>query len=139
MLPGSEILLYPYPLKTVSETEKRDPEMQSKVDSFEKTCQKKCYSNRCHFAISITSSVPSRKSSASLGFSVNTAKQPDLYSKSLPIMTFIQYFSFVMGCFGLWFGISFLSFDPRKLCHRKHAKRYHSVAGNRALNAALPT
>ena len=113
--PGSEILKEPYKLKALADSEKKDPSIRAKVESFDKTCRKKCYFTWCYVAFSITFADPSRNPRATIGFSVNTAKQPDLYSQSLPITTFIEYFSFTMGCFGIWFGISFLSFDPRKL------------------------
>ena len=124
-VPAAEVITQPEHLKAISDAERRDPEIRSKLQSFDQTCRQKCIFSWCHTALSITASLASRNPNASFGFSVNTAKQPDLHSKSLPIMTFIEYFSFVAGCFGTWFGVSFLSLDLRKICHRKHVSSRH--------------
>lgn len=118
-VPGSELLLYPYTRRPYSEADKQDPVMRAKVDEFENFCRKKCYFTWCLVSLSTTSAVTSFNPKAVFGFSVNTPKYPDLSSRSVPLTTFIEYFSFTMGCFGIWFGVSFLSLYPDDICVKK--------------------
>ena len=137
-VPGSEILTEPYRLKPVSKSERSDPVMKTTIGSFDDYCRHQCSYTRCKIDLSVTTLFTTRYFNLSIGISVNTPRQPNLFSKAQPVMTFIEYFSFTMGCFGIWFGISFLSFDPRKLCLRKHVNRRRSVVSHRVLNAVSP-
>lgn len=116
-VPTSELLFQPLKRKPVSEDDKRDPSIRQKVQEMEGFCREKCsvYANWCTDHISITYGDVFSHPSDRIIFSVNIAKQPDLASRSVPVTTFIEYFSFIGGCFGIWFGVSFLSLRPTKL------------------------
>jgi hypothetical protein len=122
-VPGSEMLTEGYKLRPASEADRADKFMQDKMRSFDKKCKDDCFFDWCHWEYSVTSVTPSRYPNASFVFSVNTASQPDFHSRALPVMTFIEYFSFTMGCFGIWFGVSFASIDPRNIVREGRTRR----------------
>lgn len=123
-VPASELLFQPYNLTPVSDTDKKDHLIRQKVQLIETLCRDECHMHAswCKVHISITHLEASFHFNDSIMFSVNTGKQPDLSSRSIPVSTFIEYFSFTAGCFGIWFGLSFLSLHPGRfirMCDRK--------------------
>ena len=44
-----------------------------------------------------------------VGFTLFSPLEPETLLESVPVQTFVEFFSFVCGCFGTWFGISFFS------------------------------
>lgn len=116
-VPASEILTKPHKLRPFSEADKKNSTMLERKRFIDHFCRKECNIQAvwCHLHMSITTAVPTVTIDSAFGFSANTAKQPDLYSRSRPVMTFIAYFSLITSCLGTWFGVSALSLNPQVL------------------------
>lgn len=56
----------------------------------------------------------------------------DLTVTYIPTMDFCQFFSFFSGCFGFWFGISFLSFDCKLTRLQEKQKNSRIASANEA-------
>ena len=96
--------------------------------SVQEKCIKQCLGAfvYCQDDYSITYTTHSLQSSKDpLELVVRTSKLLTKVTRSVPDMSFIDYFSFVTSCFGTWFGVSFLSIKTltRRMMRRKRRRR----------------
>lgn len=118
-VPGFEMLEHPYKLKVFSVKDLNDTSLLRKAtDSFLR-CRKKCFYTPCQDKFSSTTSRVMKDGGMDIKLSLLTSINPNIIIIAQATMVFIEYFSFVTGCFGTWFGWSFLSLNRFKLLSRR--------------------
>lgn len=121
--PGFEMLDQPYKRKVLSIKDLNDTVLLQKATIAYGFCRKKCFYKPCFTGFSKTTSRVMKDNTIDLRFSLLTSSDPDIVIIAQATMTFIEFFSFVAGCFGTWFGLSFLSLNPLNvLLRRKKSK-----------------
>jgi hypothetical protein len=129
-VPAEEILLKPYPHRPLSEQDLDNVTARNYVAAAKKECQQKCHVIPCKTSYGFTTVMQSSDDMITFRASELTPCEPDTESFSQPKMEFIEYFSFMGGCMGLWFGFSVHQIDPvvwiiaiRKQWMRQRKKR----------------
>ena len=89
-------------------------------DRGQDVCSSQCDRPPCRSTVWVTKHSSYRATGATAnGISVTTPHDADMVITVVEDMTFVEYFSFVTGCIGCWFGVSFLSlqsFLRRRCC-----------------------
>ena len=77
-------------------------------------CRSKCTFNPCYQVISFTDSSDyyNFKDEGSLRIISMVPKRPALISTSIPATTITDFLLYICNCFGIWFGLSFVTCDP---------------------------
>lgn len=120
--PAFELLHLPLKLKAFSVKDVNDTRMrQSATDSYN-MCFDKCMKIPCEYGYSKTTSSVMKDSGLDIRFSLLTSIDSDIRIIAQESMSFIEYFSFVSGCFGTWFGLSFLSLNTIRTMGRRRMK-----------------
>jgi hypothetical protein len=104
----------PLDLLIIDGEDLEDDEILANVSKIDKICVKKCDFVPCHSGYTKTTFLPRLIKELNLGYYSRTPIEPSIISESIPGNSFVEYFSFTAGCFGIWFGISFMSLDPFK-------------------------
>lgn len=113
-IPTNEIIDRPIDYQRLVSDDLLDDEVLASVDRVNRECSARCERHVCRHAYTKTSVQLRLIDSEYLGFFTRTPTDPDLISNALPMNQFVEFFSFLCGCFGTWFGVSFLSLDPFK-------------------------
>lgn len=111
-IPTIEIISEPIDYKRLVSSDLEDPLTLANMDHVMKECRKRCSFDACTYSYTKTSVQTRNISDVNLAFSVRTANDPDMISLTVAAYPFVEFFSFLCGCFGIWFGVSFLSIDP---------------------------
>ena len=111
-LPFTEFLEQPYNLKTISTAELEDPAIASQIRQVYQGCKRKCYFIPCYMIYTKTTFRTILFREFPLAFSAMTPTEADIVTEAKETMSFVEYFSFITGCFGTWFGLSFMSCEP---------------------------
>lgn len=98
--------------KFLSTAELNDPVTGKRVREMYIGCKKRCYFNPCYMIYTKTTFRTLLFKEFPLAFSAMTPTEADIVTQAQVTMTFVEYFSFITGCFGTWFGLSFMSLDP---------------------------
>ena len=84
----------------------------------------------CRQFHSVTHTHAQKSTDESLELTVQTSKQPSRVTRFSPLMSFVDFFSFLCSCFGTWFGVSFLSLQvPLKRLQLWNQRRCLSKLG----------
>ena len=75
-------------------------------------CKQSCFFNPCKDTLTQTLVDGALDDNQQFAIGVMVPLQPDVITTYKPSMTFVEFFSFICGCFGTWFGLSFLSLFP---------------------------
>ena len=121
--PFSEMIEQPLSVKPISHRDLRDRETRYIIRSIEEDCSRKCNRRPCSSVLTGTDVSRQMVTSISMGLRVMTSRQLYVTSFTIPFMAPVEYFSFVTGCFGTWFGVSFVSLSSLRLLSRKHRTR----------------
>ena len=82
------------------------------ASTFNEKCQSICYFIPCEDGLAKTTASVSRVNEwQTVSYAFVSPSEPDIIVTTRPSMSFVDYFSFVAGCFGTWFGISFMSLN----------------------------
>ena len=108
-LPVSEFLEQALPFKFISTADLHDPRIGHRVGQWYDHCHSNCYFNPCDLIYTKTTFRTQLFKEFHLAFSSKTPTEADIVTRAQAIMTFIEYFSFMTGCVGTWFGLHFLS------------------------------
>lgn len=125
LAPSFQLLSQPLDLKPVSYHLMQNKTFADSLDSLYKVCNKRCLFIPCHEFITQTSVrlsleiCPHFNAGVCKGLNIYSIISKDALTKTeaKPSMSFVDYFSFITSCFGTWFGVSFISFDPKILMH----------------------
>lgn len=110
-VPFSEILERKYDLKHINFYDMTNTTMERVIAASEKECNRKCYFPPCSTVrVLTTTRVPGGVWETRVRIAFLQPRGPDTSTFAVPVMTFIEFFSFIASCFGTWFGISFYSF-----------------------------
>ena len=113
----------------ISPADLQDQSARDKYAGITKTCEDACAYVPCSLQFTVTSvTAGERFNDSGLFVNVLMPQYALRSTHSVPVMTFIDYFSFTCSCFGTWFGISFLSLDPTRL-QRKVKNSNFSLLG----------
>ena len=83
----------------------------STLYNLEESCSRSCSSLDCEVEYSMTQ-VSKEPQMDVMAFQVNTPQKPTYKIHFHPKTKFIEYFIYVLSCFGTWFGLSILSLNP---------------------------
>ena len=109
-VPCSEILLYPYDLPCLGSIDRRNASVMKIYRNSHKTCRANCNLQSCERKYFVTSHQTLRRFNYSADyFRILPPHDSDITVIYMASMDFCQFFSFFCGCFGCWFGVSFLS------------------------------
>ena len=104
--------------------------VSSMLYRYERKCQSQCKKVGCKLSYTITQATKDPNNDY-LSFDVNIPQLPNYIIKFRPKMDFIEYFIYVLSCFGTWFGLSILSLNPFRAklwtVHESSTKRRKSV------------
>ena len=92
---------------------KRNETVSKMLYRLERRCQLKCKKVGCFLRYTITQ-VTKDPDNDIMTFNVLIPQLPSYTIKFRPRMQFIEYFIYVLSCFGTWFGLSVLSLNPFK-------------------------
>ena len=81
---------------------------------FERRCNSQCKSIDCHVSYTVTS-IHKDPQVRFMTFNVFVPQFPNYQVEYEQKMKFIGYFIYVFSCFGIWFGLSFLSLNPFRI------------------------
>jgi hypothetical protein len=98
-----------YDLPPITTFDLEDPEVEENVRWMYKECHDKCYFNPCLMLYTKTTIRTLVFKDFPLILASMTPTEADVKSESQATMSFVEYFSFICGCFGTWFGVSFFS------------------------------
>lgn len=87
-------------------------------------CKPKCMLTECESSHSRTAARLELDEGPDVKVLLLTSTDSDITITAQPTMTFIEYFSFVAGCFGTWFGLSFLSLNPLNFLLKRMKKKH---------------
>ena len=111
VIPTNELITRPLDLKVLGLRAMDNETELALLTGVQRSCYDRCFFTPCFVEYTKTHVLEQMRPDAVLGFSLKTATMPTLISQALPSQTFVEYFSFTCGCFGIWFGASFLSLD----------------------------
>ena len=125
VVPYSELLLKPYAERHLNLRDLTDDATYARVMHLYHSCHRRCYFIPCNNWISITSTDEDLRSDGFFGFTALSPDTPDTVTTAVPTMKPVEFFSFICGCFGTWFGVSFMSLASvtRILNTRIHRQR----------------
>lgn len=116
-----------YDLKQVSTTELEDPGFEEQIVQTYKECHEKCHLIPCTESYTKTTFRTLVFKNNSLVLSSMAPTEADVVTQAQARMTFVEFFSFVCGCFGTWFGVSFVSgyrfYRKRRKAQKKKKKK----------------
>lgn len=137
-VPCTEILTKQYDLKCLGTNDRRNHTIRKISESAYAYCDKRCHRIPCKRSCFVTQHREVRYAASEFNFiRVVTQNDADLTTTFVETMSLIEFFSFVSGCVGFWFGVSVLSFDPSNLLVRKRSARV-SHEGERQLTSDKP-
>ena len=127
-LPGFELLTPDFAhlldRRVFSVKDLNDSQMLEQATLAYATCGRECRFTPCVSGYVKTTKRAMRDRSDDLRFSYLTSADPSVAIHAQATMTFIEYFSFLSGCFGTWFGVSFLSLRHLRLrCSLRQTER----------------
>lgn len=100
--------------------------MSKMLYRFERKCAKQCNRKGCAISYTVTH-VTKDPNNDFMTFNVLIPQFPNYFIKFHPKLSFIEYFIYVLSCFGTWFGLSILSLNPcnykewlDKILHHQH-------------------
>ena len=124
--PCTEVMDEPIDRPCLGALDRRNATIRSLVNQAHDDCSRSCNRIPCHSSIFLTKHRSYRSANLTANrMAIVTANEADVVVTSVQSMCFIEFFSFITGCFGFWFGASFLSLTRvASLCHlrRLHAK-----------------
>jgi hypothetical protein len=85
--------------------------MNKMLYRFESKCMKECKKFGCNLNYTITQ-VTKDPNNDYITFNVHIPQFPNYFIKFRAKLSFIEYFIYVLSCFGTWFGLSILSLNP---------------------------
>lgn len=127
-LPLTEIMpesdMASYDMRLVSTTDFENQTFADGVTDTYRKCNHLCAYNPCEMTYTKTSFRPLTFQNFSLMLSSMTPTEADVSTESQARMTFVEFFSFICGCFGTWFGLSFASLfrSSRRFVKKKREK-----------------
>lgn len=111
-VPDLELVTERYKVKPLSAIDLSDSKIKNMTDKYIKECKERCDSIPCSVDFSETSVRIALKEELAFQISSVMPSQHDKVIIAQPQMFFVEFFSFICGCFGTWFGLSFLSLGP---------------------------
>ena len=115
----TEIVDQPIDAPCLDPADMSNESMRLLSDRGHDVCSSQCDWPPCRSTVWVTKHSSYRATGATAnGISVTTPNDADMVITVVADMTFVEYFSFVTGCIGCWFGVSFLSLQPfvRRRC-----------------------
>jgi hypothetical protein len=131
-IPATELWSKRYEKKAFIASNETDNRTLSFLTQVHDTCRDECVFTPCNMKVSKTVATATKeKTGSTFGFTTMTANDPDTIVNASATMTFIDYLSFIGSCFGTWFGVSFLSLNPKTLFMRskKRSKQVNQSQG----------
>lgn len=113
-----------YDLKPLSVLELRNKSLRAEVIQVNDWCYNRCLFTPCFYVFTKTATKVGRRSNAVLGIAYVTPNDPDTEITVVPVMVFIDFFTYICSCFGTWFGLSFMSF---KGCRRMFLRKKKQI------------
>lgn len=114
-IPGYELITEKSDLRPMSTLNVSDDRRKEQGLAFWRACQKLCFFRPCVEESSKTTLLPILKSNVTFALSSVTPVDPDTLSHVQATMSFVEFLTLWSSCFGLWFGLSFLSLDPHRV------------------------
>ena len=139
LLPHNEINLNPSPLKHMSFEMMKNLSLIEDIKERKDNCSKKCTVIPCRewYSVTVTQSEP-KLMNGSMTIASYCSNRPITSLHFIPRINLAEYLVFLGSCLGIWFGFSFLSFNPfeRKISIRTPVKRCN--IGKRRLEQKPP-
>ena len=110
--PFTEIVGEALDLPPVSPQQEANETFRRQLLDMQQQCYRSCRYTPCDQQLSITSSSAAAMPGVSFAFNLCSPSTMDVHSTATPRLTLIELLSFTSGCFGTWFGVSFMSLAP---------------------------
>lgn len=114
LMMSNDIIPIPMDSKLIGSEDEKNESLLSFAEGVTQRCEDACFFIPCHVMYSKTSVNSLYLAHEAMVLEAMTSVEPTLGSNAIASMTFVDFFSFLCGCFGIWFGVSFLSIDPFK-------------------------
>jgi hypothetical protein len=140
IVPTFELIDQPIDMKPLTYRLMNQPHFARLFSKLSLKCKKQCEFTPCVDSFTQTFARVSREycddletcESLVIYSIINT--QASIQTKAQPSMSFVDYFSFVTGSFGTWFGLSFLSLNPKLLLSFLNKRKRRRTATIRVLH-----
>ena len=119
------------PLIPVTASDLQDEKRKNIIANVTRECHAKTMFTLCYNSYTRTQVVPSFKNLQSIGLELLTPTQPAVSMTAQPVVTFVNFFSFVSTCFGTWLSLAFLPSVGRLLI-LLNQRRSRKIAAKRA-------
>ena len=126
-VPNSEIIDDPMDLKPFDPAQLDDPLVEEQIVAFRNECKSQCRHPYCVDEFTQTYVVEIAKESDDFRswIHVSIPQSHTISIESTPQVDLYQFLIYISSCFGIWFGLSFMSLHPSNL--KKIAKRKQST------------
>ena len=109
-IPADLIIDKEYDARIVFRRQKNNVRKDPRYQKADDLCGSECLKNHCNQDYTKTHAYTRLYQSPNpVGFTLFAPLEPETVLISVPNQAFIDFFSFICGCFGTWFGISFFS------------------------------
>lgn len=122
--PGYVLIIEPSNYTVFSVKDQSNKDILEKASAAYTHCHKKCMILPCEVSYSKTTTKVMQDSNKNLRFSLLSSMDADIAIKSVENMSFIAFFSYIAGCLGTWFGLSFLSVTRLRSMWRKRERLF---------------
>jgi hypothetical protein len=123
LVPGYDMIEFPYKFVPVSNREYSNRTTLKILNDIYTDCHKRYMFINCHETFTQTFVDVVKAFNKTFAVAAMLSSQTETSTKAQPAMSFVDYFSFMCGCFGTWFGLSFLSFDPSQVWLKRRDSR----------------
>lgn len=141
-VPHYDMLMEPYPFKPINWDDMRNVTFRAAYDEMIKECIGMCSFIPCHGTYTVTAFRAVKDDAIVLGVTVLTPTTLYMANTAIPLMSFIEYFSFVSGTIGTWFGLSFMSLEfmiGKFGCRCRNTRKVRSSSGSQRMTYLTST
>lgn len=116
-VPDTEIITEPVDLKPQSQFDLDDPILSQEILAIYQDCNSSCLSLPCSYSFCspyVRGDIY-RPNDTQVWIDLMTPNGPVITIESLPVTDLIEFLVYMLSCFSIWFGLSFVSFQPKTL------------------------
>lgn len=138
-----DITTQPSEVKILNSEDLDDEETSRMIRIIEQNCSSSCSQPDCHETYTISKLQSEVDEDVYLTFGVACPQEPFVSVSFTPMISLVEYLIYVLGMFGIWFGLHVLSFSPNRIAERLIAcinhRRDQAVDSKRNSNVFHPS
>jgi hypothetical protein len=131
--PPMEIIKKPSNFTHFSSEDYKDQRMRDVVIKFNKQCEQDCRRQACNtdYSVTFTQGYLNKELGERLRFTVATPAAPATVVQALIKQDITEFLTYLFSCFGIWFGVSVFSINPKRIKPIVEETVGKKVKGNR--------